>query len=201
MRVLIVSKTQMHEAVCVGGLAQDIKQNIRLMQPGGYNQPIDTEYDVGDIWELEFTPRDVIRPPHVEDVIVHQGTRIGQVRNIKETLLKWVNVWQGSPTNLFDGLIRFTQNGSGYISARSGIPNGSVGFWVADEVLVREENFGKIRYHLPDNTKKITYVGVADAIEFIPARTLLRVSLARWWKPSDAEVEERCYLQLSGWYL
>jgi hypothetical protein len=28
----------------------------------------------------------------------------------------------------------------------------------------------------------------------------MRISLARWWKPDDSELSERCYLQLSGWY-
>jgi len=34
----------------------------------------------------------------------------------------------------------------------------------------------------------------------IPADTLLRVSLARWWD-NEGRHEERCYLQLSGWYV
>ncbi len=28
----------------------------------------------------------------------------------------------------------------------------------------------------------------------------MRLSLAKWWKPEDSNVEARCYLQLSGWY-
>jgi ATP-dependent DNA helicase RecQ len=36
----------------------------------------------------------------------------------------------------------------------------------------------------------------------IPAGTLLRVSLAHWWRPAEKpEEEERCYVQLSGWFL
>jgi hypothetical protein len=34
----------------------------------------------------------------------------------------------------------------------------------------------------------------------LEANTLLRLSLARWWQQAP-ELEERCYLQLSGWYL
>ena len=45
------------------------------------------------------------------------------------------------------------------------------------------------------------YVGFADPIERIPKGALVRVSLARWWRPDDApDMEERCYLQLSGWF-
>jgi hypothetical protein len=29
----------------------------------------------------------------------------------------------------------------------------------------------------------------------------VRVSLARWWRHERSEIEPRCYLQLSGWYL
>jgi len=201
MKVLIVAKTHLYGAFCVGGLTKDTNQNVRLMEPGGFNQPIDTAYEIGDIWELNFSPRDAVTPPHVEDVIVEQSKRIGHVRNIRETLMERVLVWRGGAGNLFGQLTRFTQNGSGYISNRTGLPNGSVGFWIADKSLVREENFGKIRYHTPDHRFKVTYVGVGDSIKFIPAGTLLRVSLARWWQPDDADVETRCYLQLSGWYL
>jgi hypothetical protein len=45
----------------------------------------------------------------------------------------------------------------------------------------------------------ITYVGFEPAIELITHGSLVRVSLARWWRPDD-DSEERCYLQLSGWY-
>lgn len=46
----------------------------------------------------------------------------------------------------------------------------------------------------------IKYVGFAEPINKIPAGTLVRVSLARWWRPTETS-EERCYLQLSGWYV
>lgn len=44
------------------------------------------------------------------------------------------------------------------------------------------------------------YVGLQD-VEVIPAETLIRLSLANWWVPEDGNVERRCYLQLSGWYI
>ena len=89
-RVLIVAKTRMHGAVCVSGLTRDTTSSIRLLRPDRSNQPINTSFDVGQVWELEF----------------HQ----------------------------------------------------------------------------------------------IPLNTLVRISLARWWVPAGMS-EERCYLQLSGWYL
>ncbi len=36
----------------------------------------------------------------------------------------------------------------------------------------------------------------------IPANTLVRVSLARWWRPTNAEPDfpVRCYMQIYGWH-
>lgn len=203
MKVLIVAKTHMMGEFCVGGLARDTNQNVRLMQPGGLNQPVDTAYEVGQVWDLAFTPALHLRPPHVEDVIVEQSRYLGKVRDIKQTLLERVKIWQGGPENLFDGLIRFTEEGgSGYISAKTDIPQQSVGFWLTDRVLTPFEQRQKIRYHTPGYQVKITYVGIAEPVDMIPAGALLRVSLARWWQPYERlDIESRCYLQLSGWYL
>lgn len=202
MKVLIVSKTHMSHAACVGGLTADTNQNIRLLQPGGWNQPTDTDYEVGDVWELDFTPRQDLQPPHVEDVIVNGRKYIGKAKDIKQSLLKRVHIWRGSPSSLYDGLLRYTASGSGYIASATGIPRQSVGFWIADRPLYqREDSSGKVRYHLGGHDLKISYVGYAPPVDILLAGTLLRVSLARWWKPSDSMVEERCYLQLSGWYL
>ncbi len=51
-----------------------------------------------------------------------------------------------------------------------------------------------------DNIYNIPYAGVTQAIQRIPKGTLIRVSLARWWNKDD-KTEERCYLQLSGFYI
>jgi hypothetical protein len=46
----------------------------------------------------------------------------------------------------------------------------------------------------------IPYVGFAEPLSEIPANTLIRVSMCRWWRREEYE-EEKCYLQISGWYL
>lgn len=47
--------------------------------------------------------------------------------------------------------------------------------------------------------RNIKFVGFQNPLDIIPAGTLIRVFLARWWaSPNDNE--RRCYLQLSGWY-
>lgn len=49
-------------------------------------------------------------------------------------------------------------------------------------------------------SKQIVYKGNQTALEVIPKGRLIRLSLAKWWKPEDSDIEARCYLQLSGWY-
>jgi len=146
-------------------------------------------------------PRPKIHPPHLEDVLVQGHTCLGKVGNTKETLLNRVEVWEGGPENIFAGLLQFTDSRSGYIAARTGIPKQSVGFWLIDKTLTGIEQRQKIRYHTAGHSLKIAYVGAAEPVARLTVGTLLRVSLSRWWQPYDSpDVEERCYLQLSGWY-
>jgi len=202
MKVLIVSKTRMHSNACVGGIVLDTNQSVRLLQPGNLNQPMNTPYEVGQVWELTFYPRPDLEPPHVEDVVVHQSSQDGQVNNLAVFLRQRFQPWLGSPNNLYDGFIASTHNGSGYISDATGIPNCSTGFWLSDKPLTLSSEGNKVRYHYPSfsGVRVLTYVGYDTPIG-LPANTLTRVSLARWWRPGDAQdLEERCYLQLSGWY-
>jgi hypothetical protein len=200
MKVLIVAKTHMPGAFCVGGLARDTNHNIRLLEADGLNPPIDTKYEVGTVWELDFRPCEEIWPPHVEDVNVQRKAYLGRVSNIRTTLLERVRVWEGGPETLFEGYLKFSEAGSGYLAAEGPLPSQSVGFWLTNEAFIRRDYQDKTRYMLRHQQLKVTYVGVAPPLEVIPAGTLLRVSLARWWRPK-AELEARCYLQLSGWYL
>lgn len=110
-----------------------------------------------------------------------------------------VKLWSGGIDNLFDGKLQWTSGGSGYISANGGIPENSVGFWMPNRDLRRNDYNHKVRYSYPIEGKNISFVGLQNPIDTIPAGTLVRVSLARWWSPDESE--ERCYLQLSGWYL
>ncbi len=52
-RVLIVAKTRMSSGVCVSGLTRSSK-SIRLIPKGRFNQPIDTEFEVGQAWDIDF---------------------------------------------------------------------------------------------------------------------------------------------------
>jgi hypothetical protein len=188
---------------CVGGLTLNDNRNVRLLLSNGSNQLQDTPYEVGDIWDLNLRPKREVIAPHIEDVRVDSGRRIGRQGNMRSYLLAKVRPWQGGPDQVFEGLIRFTWNGSGYICRRNNLPNGSVGFWLPSCDFSRFDHQGKTRYKCvrEDKVVRITYVGFEPAVDLLPQGTLVRVSLARWWRPEDApDMEERCYLQLSGWY-
>jgi len=202
MKVLIVAKTHMAGAFCVGGLARDTNQNIRLLQTDGLHPPVDTPYEVSQVWEMAFVPSQHIRPPHIEDVIVQRRTCLGKVSDIKSTLLDRVDPWQGGADNLFGGVLQFTEAGSGYVAAKTGIPTQSVGFWLLERTLMSDMSRRRVRYHTVDYRLRIPYVGTADPVDQLHPGTLLRVSLSRWWRPYDQEGSEaRCYLQLSGWFM
>ena len=203
MNVLIVGKTFMHarQEVCIGGLDLESNKSLRLLQPSGSNHLVNVEYELGQIWELDIRPRPSITPPHVEDVLVLQKRFIEEQAELKNFVMARVPIWKNHPINLFDRKIQFTSNGSGYVSKRIGLSNVSTGYWISDQVLTRKDQEGKVRYHYMGGPL-LTYVGVAEPVDVIPKGALIRVSLARWWKPPDtAELEERCYLQLSGWFL
>lgn len=203
MKVLITSKTRKGNAACVGGLCVENRQFVRLLNPGNWDQYSDTRFDIGDIWDIDFTDRDDVTPPHIEDVIVLTSRYLYKVDDIRSFILNsGVTVWHGDIDEIFDGKIRWTNNGSGYIGDSSNLPNNSVGFWISNCNLHlnskgthynHSNGYGRLR--------QFKYTGFSSTINFIPCGTLIRFSLARWWKPADSDMQQnRCYLQLSGWY-
>lgn len=69
MEVLILSKTHFGNNVCVGGMVLSNNQYVRLLNPGGWYQFADTEFDIGDIWDIRFSASTSLKEPHNEDVI------------------------------------------------------------------------------------------------------------------------------------
>lgn len=203
VRVVIVARTHARNAACIGGLAVDTLRNVRLMEPGGSDPSHDAGYALGDLWDLEYqVPADLV-PPHIEDVVVLRSRRVGHVEAMRSFLLERIAPWEGAPDVLFDGLLNTTQIGSGFISMGGGLPNGSVGFWIPDRDLVRvaEERAIYYRYPRSEGVRYLRYSGFMPPPPALPAGTLCRVSLARWWRPEGApDLEARCYLQLSGWF-
>jgi ATP-dependent DNA helicase RecQ len=114
---------------------------------------------------------------------------------------------EGGPEQLYDGLL-VIKSATSYICRSGSIPNCSTGYWLPDRQLTLVYRGGKLYYKYPfgdeddwyNEALAIKYVGYADPIPRIPAYTLVRVSLARWFRPQGVS-ESRCYLQISGWYL
>ena len=200
MDVLIVGRTKMSGANrCIGGLAQD-GSSVRLVKQSG-QWDTTSVFDIGDIWNIDFTPMKQLVDPHTEDVLVNKFSYVGQQQGLAAHLFSRVKPWRGGIDEVFEGLLGFTGSGNGYISRARGVPDYSTCYWVSDEDMILRDD-GK-HYDYPGNysNKGMSYVGEPAAIPVIPAGTLVRLSLARWWKPQDVDdLEERCYLQLSGWF-
>lgn len=202
MDVIIVSKTRMANAVCVGGILENGRA-VRLLTCYGHNQDVETKLNIGDVYAITFSERNDKRAPHTEDILVKTlefKFSFPSIKKMVDYLFESVDVrfWAGSIDKLYSEKLQWTGSGSGYISEKGGIPESSVGFWMADKDLQRNDVDKKIRYNYHGD-KNLPYVGLQNPISTIPAGCLIRVSLARWWSPDDGE--ERCYLQLSGWYL
>ncbi len=201
MRCLIVSRTWAGSGVCVGALARD-RTNLRLTDQEGYPfLPEDTPYEIGQVWDIEYTPSTDLRLPHVEDVVVTSSEFSYTLSDLSASLASWVPTWRGGIEELFDGKVRGpTSGGSGYI--QDDIPAQSVGFWVPDKDLPGNWDPERQRHYYRYEPFRIPHVGVERSLDVIPEGALVRVSLARWYKPPDADENfpERCYLQISGCY-
>jgi len=205
MDVIIVSKTHMSNASCVGGVLAN-GRFVRLLNENGYNQDINTPLNIGDVWTIEFSERENKKSPHIEDVLVSKmnlkfsfETIDNMVEYLKSKLK--IKIWRGSPDILFDEKLNWTDNGSGFINKENGIPENSVGFWIPDMKLTKRIFYEKVRYNYPNinGWRSLPFVGFQNPVDVIPAGTLIRISLARWWD-TNGKTEERCALQLSGWY-
>jgi hypothetical protein len=201
MEVLLLSKTRYGDTqVCIGGICLNTKQFIRLLNPGGFYQPIDTPFNIGDIWDITFTINSNRKEPHNEDVTIEDYKFVKKIYQL-ESFIKNLDVpiWRDNISNIFEGKILWQRNGKGYFSENvENYPSHSVGFWIADIDL----NYSNGYYHYENNgvSRQIIYKGSQIALPVISKGKLLRLSLAKWWKPEGVNIESRCYLQLSGWY-
>jgi ATP-dependent DNA helicase RecQ len=159
---------------------------------------------VGDVWEVDARPAQELIPPHVENVVVWQKRRLGPMSDPAVFIEAHMPPRAGGVEVLYDGLLQNTGAGALFIAERSGLPPYSTMFWRPDQPLQRADDGKRIRYRYPapDGGRTLVFVGFQEPVETIPAGALLRVSLAHWWRPrSDDEIELRCYVQLSGWFL
>jgi hypothetical protein len=204
MEVLITSKTHKGKVACVGGLVIDNNRLVRLLNPGNRDQFPDTDLHIGEVWDIGFQAREDVEPPHIEDVVIHSKKYFGNIDDISGFIMNsGIAIYKGSPNQIFEGALRWSGSGSGFIEKNGQLPAHSVGFWISDRDLTLEPDEKHYCYSMNNiyvSDKRFAYVGFEPRTDKIPAGTLLRVSLARWWKPENSDMNERCYLQLSGWY-
>ena len=207
MRVLIVAKTRMGAGACIGAITEKGK-SVRLIP---YNaDPHDganREYEIGDIWEISAEPETSLIPPHNEDIVVHKKSRLHTTKDPKalESAIELLMPPKtGNPRELYEGLLQNTESGRLHVAKQNGIPPYSTTFWRTDQPLTLDTEKQRLRYRYPTENGgcTFTFAGFQEPLKTIPAGTLLRVSLAHWWRPeSIPEVEKRCYAQISGWFL
>ena len=204
--VLIVSRTQMSHGVCVGGIVEETNEFIRLHTDTGGNLPTEAPYQIGDRWHMLVESAWNARPkPHVEDrqtTAVRHLEKIGR-QGVANFIKQHCCITEGCITRLFNHTLQFS--GHYFLTGSVGkdkVPDHSVTFWVADKDLVKHirtfEDKSETCYLY--GSYRIKYVGFQTPLDYIPQGTVLRISLANWWKKGDSD-EERCYLQLSGGYL
>lgn len=200
--VLVVSRTQMAKGVCVGAIDEKSGELVRLHNDRGANLPADVPYQIGDRWNVNMQTSWRVRPcPHIED---KDTTFISYIDNVGiNGIIDYIyshnlgnRLVGGNISNAFEGCLHFegTRN---YIN-RDRVPGFSTQFWITDRDLIHRVCNDK-HYYMYD-TNRIKFVGFQNCVERIPAGTIIRLSLANWWD-GDGSGEDRCYLQLSGWYL
>lgn len=202
MKVLIVAKTRRGGGACVGGITEEGRSVRLIALDAATNERAGLEYQVGEIWEVEAAPEPNIIPPHVENIRVLTARRLKRLRYIEPALRQHMPPLKGGPDQLFDGLVQPSPSGALYIAERTGLPKRSTMLWIPERPLQLDCDGKRIRYRCApeDGGRTLTFVGFQEPLKIIPAGTLLRVSLAHWWRPKDKPDEEpRCYVQLSGW--
>jgi len=96
------------------------------------------------------------------------------------------------------GRLATNQQRHGLRAHRRPFPTCSTGYWLPDQPL-KFDGDGRYVFRAENGRRRIRYVGVADPATRIEPGTLVRVSLARPWSPSNAPAG--LCLQISGWYL
>lgn len=203
MKVVIVAKTRMGRGACIGGITFDSRLVRLIPADKEFNEQFNQKYEIGDVWDVSHSEDKFIVPPHVENIIVHKKTKLPPINDLTAFIEHHMPLLCGGVELLFGGLAQATSFGAQYIAERTGIPSYSTFFWRPDKPLDCCDDAKRIRYRYPleNGVRTLTFVGYQEPIDVIPAGSLIRVSLAHWWQPSDKpDYESRCYVQLSGWF-
>ncbi|MEX1019118.1 MAG: DNA helicase RecQ [Litorilinea sp.] len=204
-KVLIVGKTRRKSSVCIGGITYS-GRSIRLESDAGPFSDELRDFYLGEVWEVTYRPKPDLVPPHVETVIYSQRTLVESAQPLDSIAFieQHMPPVEGGVDSLFAGLVNRAPSGVLYINRATGVPPCSTLFCRSDLPLKLDLNYARgYRYRVGDaeNAPSLVYTGFAPPPPSLAPGTLLRISLARWWRPPDnPEEEERCYLQLSGWF-
>ena len=201
MRVLVVARTRMYgDRVCVGGIEMDTGRSLRLMGSDGRNLSEEHPVRPGEVWELVYEePRRGIKAPHVEDVIVSRGHKERDANELKTEILSLWTPWECPLDEIFDGTLDTTESGTAFVPESGPVPNASTGFWLAQRSASFDAEYHRYRFGSAGRIRSAKYVGMEEAAQLIRPGSVVRFSLARWWK-FDPDEEERCFLQLSAVY-
>lgn len=149
-KVLIVSRTQMSNGVCVGGINEDTNELIRIHDAKGGNLTFDAQYQIGDQWEMVIEKAWNRRPkPHVEDT---QTIPIQKINNIGyDGIINYIRTHQfgkqitcGKLQDTFERCLHLC--GTRNFINEDNVPSFSTQFWIADQNLIHKELFGKHYY-------------------------------------------------------
>ncbi len=202
MKVVIVAKTRMGSGACIGAISLAGRSLRLIAADQASHDQFNQAYQVGEVWEIETAPAEII-PPHVENVVVTAKRRLPPLSGLIPFIERHMPPHVGGLEGLYTGLTQATPAGALYISQAGGVPPFSTQFWRPDQPLTRLAEGKRLRYRYPtpDGGRTLTFVGFQAPPAEIPAGTLVRVSLAHWWRPPDYPDQElRCFVQLSGWF-
>ena len=210
--VVIVGKTKMRQKRCIGALGVNENRSYRLLTSSGQNFPKNTEFNLGQVWDLDLQEVSNHTPPHIEDIRIlgQRLTRTLSMPQLREFLGNRVAAPVVSPKKLFGRRIRFTTRKKALVYRYGSVPQHSTGFWrLKKELHKRIDDDGRVRYlYCKDDTScdfsdedlvlDVGFVGCEVPRENIPRGTLLRFSLSREHR---AGKYNGFWLQLSGWFL
>ena len=186
-QVLIVGKTKMGSALCLGGILLDSCRSVRLLPSRGLGHPPDKPICLGEVWNMELreVPASDITAPHTEDVRTIRGRRIGRYScsELLDKLNEYENAQTVHPKELFDSQIRFSKSERGYVSPAHGLPRYSTGFWRFRKPLLSVSGDEATRFWFFDDDGTmlldVKYVGLEEDVpDVLEPGTLLRFSLA-----------------------
>lgn len=197
--------------VCVGGVDVDACRSVRLLTANGGHETAEAcPYEIWDIWDVDYYMKQRRPNPHTEDANMTRREKIDRVDAPNMSINRFsavleglrIPIFRGSLFSVFDGKLKLKDNDRLYIS-KDDVPAYSTCFWINDKRLLGyNDSRGRWKYRYNNMTNMygytISFVGTEAPLDTIEEGSLIRLSLAHWWKPEDSDDEERCYLQLSG---